>query len=184
MATYSGNLPPQLQQEASQWVASRGVELDEFIAWAVAEKIADLKHHSHDPDFPSIGYGQGASGQITAVVNDRGIRVQTIAIAANQWGVSTAQIAIKPDFRRAGVSPAQPGQAGYLSHKILNTPQKPGFLDATMLQPSPVAARRVSPGWGVFSAGVVTNSNTLPRSLNILFSISCRYSAATWEARK
>jgi uncharacterized protein (DUF433 family) len=106
MTTYSVKLPPQLQQEASQWAASRGVDLDEFIAWAVAEKIANLKHQNHDPAYPSISYRQGASGQIIAVVKDKGIRVQTIAIAANQWGLSTAQIAEEYGLTAAQVDDA------------------------------------------------------------------------------
>ena len=44
MADYTINLPLQLQQEAEQRAASQGVPLDQFILWAVAEKVASLRH--------------------------------------------------------------------------------------------------------------------------------------------
>jgi len=43
--------------------------------------------------FPNISYRQGASGQPVAVISGTGIRVQTIAIAANKWGMSPEQLA-------------------------------------------------------------------------------------------
>jgi len=91
--SYSVNLPLQLQQEAEQWAASQGVPLDQFILWAVAEKVASLRYQLNDPTFPNISYRQGASGQPVAVISGTGIRVQTIAIAANQWGMSPEQLA-------------------------------------------------------------------------------------------
>jgi len=91
--SYSVNLPLQLQQEAEQWAASQGVPLDQFILWAVAEKVASLRYQLTDPTFPNICYRQGASGQPVAVISGTGIRVQTIAIAANKWGMSPEQLA-------------------------------------------------------------------------------------------
>ncbi|NER19717.1 MAG: DUF433 domain-containing protein [Symploca sp. SIO1C2] len=93
MVSYSVNLPLQLQQEAEQWAASQGVPLDQFILWAVAEKVASLRYQLNDPTFPNISYRQGASGQPVAVISGTGIRVQTIAIAANKWGMSPEQLA-------------------------------------------------------------------------------------------
>jgi hypothetical protein len=43
MTQYSLNLPGQLKQEAEKWAESQGVSLDEFILWAVAEKVGALK---------------------------------------------------------------------------------------------------------------------------------------------
>jgi len=91
--SYSVNLPLQLQQEAEQWAASQGVPLDEFILWAVAEKVASLRYQLNDPTFTKISYRQGASGQPVAVISGTGIRVQTIAIAAYRWGLSSEQLA-------------------------------------------------------------------------------------------
>jgi len=43
MTPYTLNLPVQLQQEAEKLAALQGISLDEFILWAVAEKVAALK---------------------------------------------------------------------------------------------------------------------------------------------
>jgi len=45
MISYTLNLPLQLQQEAEKLAALQGISLDEFILWAVAEKVAALKQH-------------------------------------------------------------------------------------------------------------------------------------------
>ena len=90
---YSVNLPNQLQQEAEQWATQQGVPLDQFILWAVAEKVASLRQELNDPNFPNVGYRTGASGLPVAVVRGTGIRVQTLAVAARQWEMSAEQIA-------------------------------------------------------------------------------------------
>ncbi|MCW6052852.1 hypothetical protein K4039_22955 [Lyngbya sp. CCAP 1446/10] len=43
MKPYTLNLPLQLQQEAERLAALQGISLDEFILWAVPEKVAALK---------------------------------------------------------------------------------------------------------------------------------------------
>ncbi len=106
MVSYSVNLPLQLQQEAEQWAASQGVPLDQFILWAVAEKVASLRYQLNDPTFPKITYRQGASGQTVAVINGTGIRVQTIAIAAHQWGLSPKQLAQEYGLTETQISDA------------------------------------------------------------------------------
>ncbi len=106
MTSYSVNLPLQLQQEAEQWAASQGVPLDQFILWAVAEKVASLRYQFNDPNFPKITYLQGASGQPIAVISGTRIRVQTIAIAAHQWGLSANQLAEEYELTEAQVSDA------------------------------------------------------------------------------
>ena len=52
MSHYSLNLPHRLQQEAEQWAARQGVSLDQFILWAVAEKVGECKQQLDDPAFP------------------------------------------------------------------------------------------------------------------------------------
>ncbi|MCY7392393.1 MAG: hypothetical protein LH647_13200 [Leptolyngbyaceae cyanobacterium CAN_BIN12] len=84
MTSYSVNLPLQLQQEAEQWATHQGVPLDQFILWAVAEKVASLRYQLNDPSFSNIAYRQGSSGQPVAIISGTGIRVQTIAIAVDQ----------------------------------------------------------------------------------------------------
>jgi uncharacterized protein (DUF433 family) len=106
MTAYSINLPIQLQQEAEQWAASQGVPLDQFILWAVAEKVASLRCQLHDPAFPNITYRQGSSGEPVAIISGTGIRVQTIAIAAHQWRLSPDQIA-----EEYGLTPTQVNNA-------------------------------------------------------------------------
>ena len=106
MADYTINLPLQLQQEAEQRAASQGVPLDQFILWAVAEKVASLRDQLNDPNFPKITYRQGASGQPVAVISGTGIRVQTIAIATHQWGLSLNQLAEEYGLTEAQVSDA------------------------------------------------------------------------------
>ena len=106
MADFTINLPLQLQQEAEQRAASQGVPLDQFILWAVAEKVASLRYQLNDPNFPKITYRQGASGQPVAVIRGTGIRVQTIAIAAHQWGLSSTQLAEEYDLTEVQVNDA------------------------------------------------------------------------------
>ncbi|MGG6242043.1 DUF433 domain-containing protein [Nodosilinea sp. AN01ver1] len=106
MATYPVNLPLQLQQEALQWATDQGIALDDFILWAVAEKIAELKHQFSDRTFPNVAYHQGASGQQVPVVAGTNIRVQTIAIAAHQWGLTTEQLAEEYNLSAAQIDDA------------------------------------------------------------------------------
>jgi uncharacterized protein (DUF433 family) len=106
VATYPVNLPLQLQQEAAQWATSQGIALDDFILWAVAEKIAELKHQFTDRIFPTVAYRQGASGQRVPVVAGTGIRVQTIAIVAHQWGLSKGQLAEEYNLSAAQIDDA------------------------------------------------------------------------------
>ncbi|KAB8317874.1 DUF433 domain-containing protein [Tolypothrix campylonemoides VB511288] len=93
MAPYSLNLPTQLQQEAERYAASQGISLDQFIIWAVAEKIGILNQPVDDPAFLGITYRRGASGMRVPVLQGTGLRVQTVVIANQQWGLSVPQIA-------------------------------------------------------------------------------------------
>ncbi len=52
----------------------------------------------HDPAFPHITYRQGASGQPVAV--------QTLAIAAHQWGMTPEQMAAEYGLTAAQINDA------------------------------------------------------------------------------
>ena len=98
MARYTLNLPIQLKQDAEMWAAQQGVSLNQFILWAVAEKVGALSQRLDDPAFPHITYRRGASGQPTAVVRGTGLRVQTLMLAAHTWGLTPAQLAAEYDL--------------------------------------------------------------------------------------
>ena len=106
MARYSLNLPSQLKQEAEKWAANQGVSLNQFILWAVAEKVGALSQQLDDPAFPDITYRRGASGQPLPVLRGTGLRVQTVVVAAQQWGLTPNQIAAEYGLTEAQVSKA------------------------------------------------------------------------------
>ena len=62
MARYPLNLPEQLKREAEQWAAKQGVSLNQFVMWAVAEKVGALGARLDDSDHPHVTYRRGASG--------------------------------------------------------------------------------------------------------------------------
>ena len=93
MARYPLNLPTGLKKEAEEWATHQGVSLNQFILWAVSEKVGALKQQLDDPAFPHVTYRRGASGWPVPVLRGTGIRVQTVAVAAQQWELSPAQIA-------------------------------------------------------------------------------------------
>lgn len=106
MARYTLNLPVQLKQDAETWAAQQGVSLNQFILWAVAEKVGALSHRLDDLAFPHITYRRGASGQPTAVVRGTGMRVQTLVVMAQTWGLHPVQIAVEYDLPIAQVEEA------------------------------------------------------------------------------
>jgi len=61
-----------------------------------------LKQSLDDPAFPGVTYRRGAAGTPTPVLHGTGIHVQTVAVAANVWGLTPEQIAAEYD-----VAPAQ-----------------------------------------------------------------------------
>lgn len=50
MARYPLNLPAQLKEEAEKWAADQGVSLNQFIMWAVAEKVGALRQNLAEYD--------------------------------------------------------------------------------------------------------------------------------------
>jgi len=93
MARYPLNLPQQLKREAEALARNQGVSLNQFILWATAEKVGALSQQLDDPAFPQITYRRGASGAPTPVLRGTGLRVQTIVVAHEQWGMTAAEIA-------------------------------------------------------------------------------------------
>ena len=93
MTSYTLNLPVPLQQEAEKLTALKGISLDQFILWAVAEKVATLKQRNDDRTFPEITYVRGASGELVPVLRGTRLRVQTVVVAAQKWGFAPNQIA-------------------------------------------------------------------------------------------
>ena len=93
MARYPLNLPVQLKTTAEQCATQQGVSLNQFIVWAVSEKVGELKQQLDDPAFPHVTYRRGAGGQPTPVVRGAGVRVQTLAIAAQKWGWEPKRLA-------------------------------------------------------------------------------------------
>lgn len=114
MARYTLNLPVQLKHDAAAWAARQGVSLNQFILWAVAEKVGALSHRLDDPAFPHITYRRGASGHLTAVVRGTGIRVQTLVIASQTWGLAPAQLAVEYNL---SVTQIEEALAFYTTHR-------------------------------------------------------------------
>jgi len=113
MSRYPLNLPTQLKQEAEHWASKQGISLNQFILWAVAEKVGALKQQLDDPDFPEITYRRGASGRPVPVLRTTGIRVQSLAVAIQDWGLSVEQVAAEYGIGQAQVKEAL---AFYESH--------------------------------------------------------------------
>ncbi len=114
MGRYALNLPEQLKHDAERWAERQGISLNQFILWAVAEKVGALNQQLDDPNFPQITYRRGASGYPTPTVRGTGIRVQTLVVAAQAWQWSPAQIADEYDLHESQVREAQ---AFYDVHK-------------------------------------------------------------------
>lgn len=100
------HLPAFLQEEARDLAQRQGVSLDQFIVWAVAEKVGELRQSLDDPRFPQVTYRRGAAGRPTPVVRGTGIRVQTLAISAKDWQMPPAEIAESYDLTEEQVEGA------------------------------------------------------------------------------
>ena len=114
MSRYALSLPIQLKKEAEEWAQRQGNSLNQFILWAVAEKLGALRSQVDDPDFPRITYRRGASRRPTPVLSGTGIRVQTIVTAADKWGLSPLEIADQYGLSETQVREAQ---AFYTAHR-------------------------------------------------------------------
>ncbi|MCC5629233.1 DUF433 domain-containing protein [Nostoc sphaeroides] len=114
MISDSFNLPPLLQQEAQRCAVKLGVSLEQFIISAVAEKVEILAEHHDNPVFTELTYRRGAGGLAVPILHGTGLRVQTLAIAAQKWGLSAEQIAAEYDLSETQVNAAL---AFYAAHK-------------------------------------------------------------------
>ena len=106
MNRYSLSLPLNLKKEAEDWAKKQNVSLNKFIMWAVAEKVGSLKQNLDDQDFPKITYRRGAAGIPVPAIRGTGLRVQTIVIAAQQWGMEAEQIAEEYDLNLESINQA------------------------------------------------------------------------------
>jgi uncharacterized protein (DUF433 family) len=107
------NLPQQLQQDATQFAQQQGISLEQFVLWAVAEKVGALKQQA-DLAFPEIAMRLGTSGVLTPVIKGTNIRVQTIAIAHARWQQSSSKIATEYDLTETQI---QNALAYYETHR-------------------------------------------------------------------
>jgi uncharacterized protein (DUF433 family) len=67
-----------------------------------------------DPAFPHITYRRGAGGLPTPVLRGTGIRVQSVAVAAQDWGLSPEEVAAAYGVTQAQVKDAL---AFYRAHR-------------------------------------------------------------------
>lgn len=94
MARYALNLPASLKDEAAELAKEQGVSLNQFILWAVSEKVGTLRQQLIGyPEFPQIVCRYGGDNLPTPILKGSGIRVQTIVVAAKEWGMSAEEIA-------------------------------------------------------------------------------------------
>lgn len=98
MAPTALNLPAQLKQDAEELASRQGVSLDQFVVWALAEKVGVLKQALDDPRFPHVTYRRGAAGWPEPVLRGTGIRVQTLVIARQVWKMGPTEIAADYDL--------------------------------------------------------------------------------------
>jgi uncharacterized protein (DUF433 family) len=93
MGRYALNLPAQLKRDAEQLATEQGVSLNQFILWAVSEKVGNLKQQLDDPAYPQVTYRRGAAGSPEPILRGSGLRVRTVVAAAQQWNLSVARVA-------------------------------------------------------------------------------------------
>jgi uncharacterized protein (DUF433 family) len=113
MTRYALNLPSSLKREAEEIAARQGISLNQFIMWSVSEKVAALRQELDDPHFPGITYRRGASGWVSPVIRNTGVRVQTI-VSNLRMGLTPEQIAEDYDLSAHQV---QEAQAFYTAHR-------------------------------------------------------------------
>ena len=65
-----------------------------------------LNQQLDDHTFPQVTYRRGASGRPVPVLRGTSIRVQTIVVAAKQWGMEPCQIAREYDVSEEQVHAA------------------------------------------------------------------------------
>jgi len=106
MTRYALNLPIKLKSEAEELASQQGISLNQFIMWAVSEKVSSLHQAIDDPNFPGITYRRGASGWVTPVIRGTGIRIQTI-ILEGKMGLGVEEIASEYGLNKNQIREAQ-----------------------------------------------------------------------------
>ena len=122
MSRYALNLPTQLKQDAERLAAAQGVSLNQFILWAVAEKVGALGQPQDDPRFPHVTYRRGGSGAFFPALRGTNMRVRTVVIASKVRGMSPAEIA--DDYGFITEAQVKDALAFYEAHR--------GEIDATI----------------------------------------------------
>ena len=115
MARYPLSLPTQLKQEAETLAAQQGVSLNQFILWAVAEKVGALGQKLDDPAFPQITYRRGAARHPGAgAARHAAFRSSTMAGRAKAGGGRPPEIADEYEISEQAV---HEGLAFYEAHR-------------------------------------------------------------------
>lgn len=78
-------------------------------------KVGNPSQQLDDPAFPEITYRRGASGQLLPVLRGTGLRVQSVVIAFQQWGLLPSQIADEYNLTEVQVNNAL---AFYAAHTL------------------------------------------------------------------
>ncbi len=88
--------------------------LAQFTLWTVTAQVGAPQQQIDDPAFPRIACRRGASDQPTPALRGTGVRVQTIVVAAQHWGLSPKHIASEYDLPATQVEEAL---AFYAAHR-------------------------------------------------------------------
>ena len=113
MSRYALNLPIDLKHEAELLAKHQGVSLNQFIMWAVSEKVASLRNELDDPNFPLITYRKGGSGDYSPVIRGTAIHVKTLILWI-RFGEKPQKVADNYDL---DIKQVQEAQAFYKVHK-------------------------------------------------------------------
>jgi len=114
MPRYPLSLPQQLKQQAEFIARQQGVSLNQFILWAVAEKVGSLAKGFTDANFPGITYRPGPDGQPIPTLQGTSLRVRTLVVCHHDWGMDPAEIAHDYDLPEVRVREAL---AFYAAHR-------------------------------------------------------------------
>jgi uncharacterized protein (DUF433 family) len=106
MSNNSLEIPEILLKEVEKSALKQGISVEQFILWTLAEKVGVLSQSNTNSESPFISYKRGASGKLTPMINNTGIRVQTLVIAHYNWNLSSAEIAQEYNLTEALVKEA------------------------------------------------------------------------------
>jgi uncharacterized protein (DUF433 family)/predicted nucleotidyltransferase len=106
VARYPLNLPADLKKEAEVLAAQQNISLNQFIMWAVAEKVSALRHNLADPDYPGITYQRSPAGIPTPILRGSEVQVREIVAASREEQWSSEKIAAGLGLTLAQVSEA------------------------------------------------------------------------------